>query len=209
MSSPPDSVESGVKRIGLEQPALALLEFDSIAAGITAGDAMVKRAPVERLWAGTVQPGHYLVLVTGDVAAVEEAVDAGKAEKRESLRDWVFLPNVHPGLVRALTGRPDAPIAEAIGVVETVTVAGAIRAADAGLKGAEVTLWQLRLADGLGGKGLLIFNGLVSDVEAAVAIAAGQLRSQLTRQAIIPQLHREMQPNQAMSGRFFADQVEE
>ena len=31
------------------QPAIALLEFSSVAAGIEAGDAMVKRAPLERL----------------------------------------------------------------------------------------------------------------------------------------------------------------
>ena len=33
-------------------PALALLEFDSVAAGIVAGDAMVKRAPLGDLVAG-------------------------------------------------------------------------------------------------------------------------------------------------------------
>ena len=38
------------------QPALALLEFSSIAAGIEAGDAMVKRAPLEATYAGTVPP---------------------------------------------------------------------------------------------------------------------------------------------------------
>jgi len=51
--------------IGIEgmQPAIALLEFDSIAIGVRAGDAMVKRAPVEITYAGTVHPGKYLVLV--------------------------------------------------------------------------------------------------------------------------------------------------
>ena len=47
------------------EPALALLELDSIAAGIEAGDAMAKRAPIEILRAGTVHPGKYLVLVGG------------------------------------------------------------------------------------------------------------------------------------------------
>ena len=49
------------------QPAIALLEFDSIAIGVRAGDAIVKRAPVEITYAGTVHPGKYLVLVGGDV----------------------------------------------------------------------------------------------------------------------------------------------
>ena len=56
----------------MNQPALALLEFSSIAAGIEAGDAMVKKAPVERIRAGTVQPGHYLVLVAGEVAIADK-----------------------------------------------------------------------------------------------------------------------------------------
>ena len=60
----------------MDYPALALLEFHSIAAGIQAGDAMVKRSPVGQIRSGTVQPGHYLVLVTGQVAEVEEAVAA-------------------------------------------------------------------------------------------------------------------------------------
>ena len=38
--------------------AIALLEFGSIAAGIEAGDAMVKRAALEIIRTGTVQPGR-------------------------------------------------------------------------------------------------------------------------------------------------------
>ena len=59
-------------------PALALLEFSSIAAGIEAADAMVKRAPIGVIRAGTVQPGKYLVLIGGEVADVEESLAAGR-----------------------------------------------------------------------------------------------------------------------------------
>ena len=47
-------------------PAIGLLEFESVAAGIVAGDAMAKASPVAALYAGTVHPGRYLVLVGGD-----------------------------------------------------------------------------------------------------------------------------------------------
>lgn len=185
-------------------PALALLEFSSIAAGIEAGDAMVKQAPVERIRSGTVQPGRYLVLVTGDVASVEEAVLAGRETGGDGLRDVVFLPNVHPGVVEGIGGGRSRMEGEAgaLGIVETETVAAVIGAADAGLKGAEVMLWQLRLADGLGGKGLALFSGVVADVEAAVEIAAEYGRNQLVRRVVIPQLHREMEENIVMDGRF-------
>ena len=137
----------------MDFPALALLEFNSIAAGIEAGDAMVKRAPVRTIQSGTVQPGHYLVLVAGDVASVEEAFAAGRQTGQTAVRDTLFLPNVHPDVVTALSGRRLTAQEDALGVIETTSVASAILAADAGVKGAEVSLLQLRLADGLGGKG--------------------------------------------------------
>jgi microcompartment protein CcmL/EutN len=186
----------------MDYPALAFLEFNSIALGIEAGDAMVKRAPVAAIHTGTVQPGHYLVMVTGDVASVEEAVAAGKEVGQPALRDSLFLPNVHTDVVSALSGKRSDGQSDALGVVETHTVASAILAADAGVKGAEVTLLQLRLADGLGGKGILFFNGLVADVETAVSIAAHSAQTQLLRQSVIPQLHAEMWQNVNTYGRF-------
>ena len=186
----------------MNQPALALLEFDSIAIGIQAGDAMVKRAPVATIQSGTVQPGNYLVMVTGDVAPVEEAVAAGQEVGQSALRDTVYLPQVHPEVVTGIGGGRSLKEDDALGVVETRTVAAAIHAADAGLKGAEVTLWQLRLADGLGGKGIVLFAGLVADVEAAVEIAVGRAREQLLREVVIAQLHAEMKENVATFGRF-------
>ena len=188
----------------MDFPALALLEFESIAVGIEAGDAMVKRAPVAHIYSGTVQPGHYLVMVAGDVASVEEAVDAGQDIGQPGLRDALFLPNVHPHVISALSGKQNKGDADALGVIETHTVASAILAADAGVKGAEVSLLQLRLADGLGGKGILFFNGLVSDVEAAVSIAAEVAQTQLLRQSVIAQLHGEMWENVNQYGRFGA-----
>ncbi len=186
----------------MEQPALALLEFNSIAVGIQAGDAMVKRAPIDKIRSGTVQPGHFLVMVTGEVAPVEEAVSAGQEIGASALLDTVFLQNVHPGVVSGIDGGREFKESDSLGVVETKTVASAIVAADAGLKGADVTLWQLRLADGLGGKGIVLFAGLVADVEAAVEIAVSRAADLLVRQVIIPQLHEEMKENVATYGRF-------
>jgi microcompartment protein CcmL/EutN len=189
-------------------PALALLELASIAVGIEAGDAMVKRAPVEVLRAGTVHPGRYLVLVTGEVADVEEAFRAGVEVGGESVIDVVLLPNVHAQVVAALRGDRRGGAGEALGVVETATVAATIEAADAGVKGAAVELLELRLADGLGGKGYLLFDGSVSDVEAAVGIAVDRIsgpgsepgRVPLAR--VIPQLHREMRAELEGAPRF-------
>lgn len=185
------------------EPALALLELDSIAAGIEAGDAMAKRAPIDVIRAGTVHPGKYLILVGGAVADVEEALEAGREVGAVSVLDVVLLPNVHPELVAAIRGQRRVAGGEALGIIETATVAAVIEAADAGLKGARIHLLELRLADDLGGKGYLLFDGPLADVEAAVEIGAGRIAGSpgLVRR-VIPRLHAEMAENLAADARF-------
>ena len=116
------------------EPALALIEFNSIAVGIQAGDAMVKKAPIASIKAGTVQPGKYLVLITGQVAEVEESLQAGVEWGLETVIDTVFLPQVHPAVVKAIGGDRLEGIGPALGVIETSDVAATIQAADAGVK---------------------------------------------------------------------------
>lgn len=185
------------------QPAIALVELDSIAIGIETGDAMVKRSPVEVIYAGTVHPGKYLVLVGGAVADVEEALEAGRAVGAGSILDAVLLADVHPDVVAAMRGVRRATTGEALGIIETSTVASIIDAADAGVKGARVRLLELRLADGLGGKAYLLFGGTVADVEAAIGIGLGRIvapRTAISR--VISQLHAEMRDNVEADGRF-------
>jgi microcompartment protein CcmL/EutN len=188
------------------EPALALIELDSIAAGMLAGDAMVKKAPIARIVAGTVQPGHYLVLISGEVADVEESLKAGRETSGPHLIDTVILPQVHPAVVDAIAGgrdiQPGTTLA-ALGVIETATVPAAIRSADAGVKGAQVALLEVRLADGLHGKGLTLFTGEVADVEAAIEIGLGAIEpQQVVNQVVIPQLHPEMNTNIQQRTRF-------
>jgi microcompartment protein CcmL/EutN len=185
------------------EPALALIELDSISAGIAAGDAMAKRAPIDVFRAGTVHPGKYLVLVGGTVGDVEEALKAAREVGASSILDIVFLPNAHPELIAAIGGTCREAAGEALGVIETATVAAIIEAADAGLKGARVRLVELRLADDLGGKGYLLFDGPVSEVEAAVEIGTGRIlgASGLVSR-VIPQLHAEMAANLAADAQF-------
>ncbi len=194
----------------MNEPALALIDFDSIAAGIEAADAMAKRAEIELLRVGTVQPGRYLVLIGGTVADVEESFAAGLEVGSSAVLDRVFLPHVHPEVVTAIAGGRVPDVRDALGVVETTTVASVIRAADAGVKGANVRLVEVRLADGLGGKGVVLFSGLVADVEAAVEIGVGSLDApnMLVRQVVIPQLHETLWDNVSDASRFSARVLE-
>lgn len=189
-------------------PAIALLEFDSIALGIVAGDAMVKVSPLGSIYAGTVHPGKYLVLVSGDTASVEEALETGLATAGTSLVDSMFLPDVHPSVSAAITAESDSAAfsGEALGIVETSTVAAVIDASDAGVKAAHVDLIAVRIADGLGGKGYALFSGGLADVEAAVAAAVERAEptGSVIGEQVVAQLHSEMADNLLSDLHFMA-----
>lgn len=183
----------------MSDPAIALLEFDSISAGIVAGDAMVKTSPIGAIYAGTVHPGNYLILVSGDTASVEIAVSAGTEAGGARLIDSVFLPDIHPDVTGAIVGGSDGASLreEALGIVEAATVAAVIDGADAGVKAADVSVSSVRLADGLGGKGYVLFSGSVAEVEAAVEAAVERTahHGTLVRSDVIARLHDEMAAN--------------
>ena len=170
-------------------PALALLEYASVAVGIQAADALVKRAPIALLKTGTVHPGHYLVMIGGTVAAVEEAYAEGLAVGAAGLLDSVLLPDVHAQVHDAALGSRQELTSEALGVLETQGTAALLRGADAGVKGAAVSIAEIRLADDLGGRAFVLFDGAVADVTAALEIAAERLNpGQIVHCSLMPRL---------------------
>lgn len=176
------------------EPAIGLIETNSIAVGIQVGDAMVKRAPVELLEARSICPGKFMVLVSGETGPVEEALAAGRAVGEGAIVDQLFLPNVHLGIYPAIAGCVETDQVEALGIIETISVASTIVAGDAAAKAAQVTLTEMRLANGLGGKSFVLLVGDVSNVEAAVEAGARLAREEglLVRAVVIAQLHPQM-----------------
>jgi microcompartment protein CcmL/EutN len=157
-------------------PSLALIEVASIARGHRVADAMVKRAPVELLRCEPVSPGKLLVLVAGEVAAVDEAFRAGLDVAGDATLDKLYLPQAHaqlPGALRGEARAGEASDVAALGLVETRTVAATILAADAALKAAAVRLIEMQLARGIGGKAYFVVTGPLDEVEAAVEAGVG------------------------------------
>ena len=146
--------------------SLGLIELGSIAAGFLATDTMLKAADVELVLARTICSGKYLVLVKGDVAAVESAVRAGTAVC-ETI-DTFVITNVHPEVPPAIAGLTKVEALEALGIIESFSVASLIEGADAMVKTANVRLVEVRLAMALGGKAFASCTGTVSDVTSAV-----------------------------------------
>jgi len=171
-------------------PALALLDFDSVAGGVLASDLMVKRAPIALLRCGTVHPGRYLVLIGGSVASTEEAYRVGirLGENDDTLRGNVFLGDVHPMLHDAVLGRRRKIEGEALGVIETRSSPALLNAVDAAIKSTPVVLAEVRLADDLGGHATAFVSGDLTDTETALAICAERVGDQLLSHSCLPRL---------------------
>jgi microcompartment protein CcmL/EutN len=170
-------------------PALGLLETSSIASGIDATDAMMKKAGVELLLTTIVPRGKYLVLVGGAVADVESSLAAGREKAGKSVLDEFLIQGVHPQLPAAIKGRVAVPKLEAVGIIETKEVASAIFAGDAAVKAAAVTLIEARNQPG--GKGMVVLTGDVGAVEAAVAAGVATIKKEgmLVGSVVIPSAH--------------------
>lgn len=188
--------------------ALALLEFDGVAAGVLAVDRMLKQAPIGLLRCGSVHPGRYLALVGGSVASTEEAYAMGVVTAREqnALADEIFLPDPHPLLVGAVAGGRNAPQEESVGVIEVSTSPGLLRGVDALLKSVPVGLVEIRLADDLGGRALAVFDGLLPDVQEALRIAAERLggRATLCGSSLLPRVDETLRDVLASGTKFTA-----
>jgi len=148
--------------------ALAVVELSSIARGVIAADAMAKRAPIRILQTHPISPGKHLVVIAGGVAEVEESLAAGVAVAGGTLVDRLMLPRAHEALVPLIGGTAAAPtLLDSVAIFETFTVCSTVLAADAAAKAAQVTLVDMRLGTGLGGKAFFTMSGRLEEVEAA------------------------------------------
>ena len=170
--------------------ALALLEFETIAAGVLASDLMVKRAPVALLRCGTIHPGKFLILVGGSVASTEEAYLAGTqmGDAEQYLSGSVFLGDVHPALHDAVLGTRRDMTGDALAVVETRSSPALLAAVDAAIKSTPVILSEIRLGDDLGGHALALMSGDLTDAETALGICAERAGDQILAKTLLPRL---------------------
>jgi microcompartment protein CcmL/EutN len=148
--------------------AIGMLEYTSIAAGIEAADNMVKAADVVPVFFKTVCPGKFIAAVSGQVGSVNASIQAGREIMPEAIADWFVIPNIHRDVIKAVAGCVPLLERKALGVIETFSVASAIIAADAAAKAANVQIFDVRTALGLGGKGFVLLSGDVAAVQAAI-----------------------------------------
>jgi microcompartment protein CcmL/EutN len=168
--------------------SIGLIELTSIASGFLVCDTMLKAAAVTVVLSRSICSGKYMVMVRGDVAAVQSAVSAGTSGARFSVIDSFVIPNLHESVFPAISGTTKVETLEALGIVESFSVASLIEGADAAVKTADVTLIEIRLAMALGGKAFVTMTGDVAAVQSAVEAAAqvvGQ-KGMLVNKVVIP-----------------------
>ncbi|MDR1183613.1 MAG: BMC domain-containing protein [Coriobacteriales bacterium] len=156
--------------------AIGFLELNSIAKGIEVADTLLKAAQVEMYLATPTCPGKYVALIYGDVASVENALQAGIRLGGEYVIDDLVIPHVEEQIFPAITGTSEVTRIDAVGVIESLSMASLIVAADASTKEANVQIVEIRLGSGIGGKSYVTLTGDVADVKAAVASGVAAIR---------------------------------
>lgn len=159
----------------MEKNSIGLIEMTSIAAGMQAADIMLKTSNVELILSRTICSGKYMVLIGGDVAEVQSAVDAATNDIEFAVIDTFVIPNVHKDIFPAISGHTGTDTLEALGIIESFSVASLIEGADAAVKSASVKLIEIRLAMALGGKAFVTLTGEVAAVTSAVDAGAQKI----------------------------------
>ncbi|MCL6507898.1 MAG: BMC domain-containing protein, partial [Bryobacteraceae bacterium] len=99
-------------------------------------------------------------------------IEAGSRAGSFSLVDRFVIPNLHESVFPALSGTARVETLEALGILESFSVASLIEGADAAAKAAAVRLIEIRLAMALGGKAFATLTGSVAAVRSAVEAGA-------------------------------------
>jgi bacterial microcompartment shell protein len=174
--------------------AIGLIELSSIAAGFNVTDTMLKAADTELILSRSICSGKFMVMVGGEVAAVRSSVEAGEALEDSSIIDTFIIPNIHDSVFPAIKGLTQISEFEAMGILESFSVASLIEGADAAVKAADVTLMEIRLAMALGGKAFATMTGDVAAVQAAVDVGAAVIAEKglLVNKVVIPRPRKEL-----------------
>lgn len=168
-----------------------MIEVLSIPIGIEASDALLKTAAVDLVSAQTVCAGKFICIVSGEVAAVRESVEAGAKTAGDSLIHSIVIPSIHQNVISAINACSPVGEAGALGILETYSLSAAVIAADACVKAADVNLLEVRLGRGMGGKSFILLTGGVAAVEAAVKAGENleEVGGMMSKSVVIPSPH--------------------
>lgn len=172
-----------------ENQSIGVLEYRSIALGMKAADDVLKSANVDIITATTVCPGKYIIIINGSVSSVKAAMERGTSKDyQQFLVDSCWLGNPHPDVIKGLHGATEVDGLEAIGIIETYSIASIFEVADDVVKTTPVQIVELRIAKGISGKSFVVFSGDLSSVEVSIEKAVKTIEDKgvLLQTAVIP-----------------------
>lgn len=105
--------------------AIGMVEYKTVSAGVVAADAMVKTSDISVIEAQTVCPGKYIVIITGDLSAVD-AQNTAKVQHEDHLISSFVLGNPHESIFPAIYGATEIEEVSALGIIETYDAASMI-----------------------------------------------------------------------------------
>ena len=167
---------------------IGFLELNSIARGLEAADAMLKKAEVDLIFAKPGCPGKYYILVAGETAEVRTSVTEGCEIGGRFVVQSLVLPRVHEQVIQAINLCVPPQPKNAVGMMEFFSVTEALICGDAAVKAADVTLIDIRLGTGIGGKSYVLLTGDMAAVQQAVdaGVDKAQDKGMLLNQVVIP-----------------------
>lgn len=164
--------------------AIGVIEFKSIGKGIEATDAMTKRADVKILDNRMICIGKYFVMITGEIAALKDAIEEGERIADNNLIASKVIASVADGVLEKINAKFDSSDVKALGIFETKDLASGVYGANYIKKSSNVELLKISLTLGLGGKAIVLFTGDVSAVNSALDVAREKVNDEKVVSAI-------------------------
>jgi microcompartment protein CcmL/EutN len=177
--------------------SIGIIELASIFKGFEVQDAVLKAANVEKLLARTICSGKYIIMVRGEVADVEVCLETAKVTGGFAIVNTIIIPRIDPRVFPAIAGTTTLQIERPVDgmlVIETFSIASAIKAADYAVKEADLEIHRIHVAMAIGGKGYVVITGNMDALKSAVNPAIEYLKEEgmLAGYTLIPHPHEEL-----------------
>ena len=175
---------------------IGVIELGSIYKGFEVQDIILKSNRIKKLVARTICSGKYLIIVQGEIADIESCLETANDIGGFAIIATTMISNIDPKIFPALTGATSLDIPDVPGLVliETFSVAAAIKAADFAVKQADIEVLRIHIAMAVGGKGFVVLTGNEDALKSAVQPAIAYLKEEglMTGYTLITNPHKDV-----------------
>jgi microcompartment protein CcmL/EutN len=159
---------------------IGIIELASIHKGFEVQDVLLKMVHIEKILARTICSGKYLIIMRGEIADVEEGISLARQVGGFAIIDALTIANVDERIFPALAGSTmiESPEVDGLLIIETFSVASAIKAGDYALKESDISILRIHAAMAVGGKGFMVITGNIDALKSSVLPAIDFLKEE-------------------------------